>query len=81
MPAQEWIVNKEINVGHLITSLIAVCSAIASIVVWSFNLDTRISVLETRQMAIEANYTRLENRLIKIEDRLIAIQDMIRSSK
>lgn len=42
---EHWHVRKEINVGHMLTTLALVIAALS----WSNSIDKRVTVLETRQ--------------------------------
>lgn len=42
---EHWHLRKEINVGHMISTIMLMVAAFT----WSSNIDKRVTVLETRQ--------------------------------
>ncbi len=66
MTDQNWHIKKEINIGHILTTL----AAIITFFIWAQTLETRIAVLETQQMNTRSDMSRIEGYLVRIESKI-----------
>ena len=67
---EHWHLRKELNVTHLLTTIIIIVSAIW----WASGVETRQAITETKVKSLEHNIGKLENYLIRIEDKVDRIR-------
>ena len=76
-----WHVEKNISVGHILTTV----SMILAAMVFAFQMDTRVSVLESENLHSKEERIRIEQHtdltFIRIEDYLIRIEKKVDEAK
>lgn len=63
---RHWHLKKEINISHIVTTLVA----IASFFVWIQSIETRIAVLEHSDITFKENVHEIKSSLIRIEQKI-----------
>lgn len=72
-----WHVDKSVNVGYLLTSVIMAFS----VIVWAFKMDTRVTVLEAQQVNQKENEAKtallLRDNFVDIKESQLRIESKL----